>query len=39
MPIDIVKPFLDLMEKANKPRGVNGDARLHEPVMVVPPAS
>jgi regulator of protease activity HflC (stomatin/prohibitin superfamily) len=40
MPIDIVKPFLDLMEKANKPRGVNGDARPHEqPVMVVPPAA
>jgi regulator of protease activity HflC (stomatin/prohibitin superfamily) len=37
MPIDIVKPFLDLMEKASKPRGVNGDARLHETVTMVPP--
>jgi regulator of protease activity HflC (stomatin/prohibitin superfamily) len=36
MPIDLVKPFLDLMEKASKPLGVNGDARLHQPVVAVP---
>ena len=28
MPIDIIKPFLDLREKANKTAGANGDARL-----------
>lgn len=28
MPIDIIKPFLDLFEKANKPAGANGDARV-----------
>ncbi len=28
MPIDIIKPFLDLMEKTGKPAGINGDARL-----------
>ena len=38
MPIDIIKPFLDLMEKANKPRGMNGDARVHEAVTVIPTA-
>ena len=27
MPIDIIKPFLDLIEKTGKPAGVNGDAR------------
>jgi regulator of protease activity HflC (stomatin/prohibitin superfamily) len=37
MPIDLVKPFLDIMEKAGKPRGVNGDARPHETVAAVPP--
>jgi regulator of protease activity HflC (stomatin/prohibitin superfamily) len=37
MPIDLIKPLLDLMEKAGKPRGVNGDARLHETVTAVPP--
>jgi regulator of protease activity HflC (stomatin/prohibitin superfamily) len=36
MPIDMVKPLLDMMEKAGKPRGVNGDARPHETVTVVP---
>jgi regulator of protease activity HflC (stomatin/prohibitin superfamily) len=28
MPIDIIKPFLELMDKTGKPAGVNGDARL-----------
>jgi regulator of protease activity HflC (stomatin/prohibitin superfamily) len=28
MPIDIIKPFLDLVEKTGKPAGVNGSARL-----------
>jgi regulator of protease activity HflC (stomatin/prohibitin superfamily) len=28
MPIDIIKPFLELMEKAGKPTGANGDARI-----------
>jgi regulator of protease activity HflC (stomatin/prohibitin superfamily) len=28
MPIDIIKPFLDLFEKAGKPAGANGDARV-----------
>jgi len=28
MPIDIVKPFLQLLEKAGKPANANGDARL-----------
>src|ERR1700729_49090 len=28
MPIDIIKPFLDLMEKTGKPAGANGAARL-----------
>ena len=28
MPIDIIKPFLELMEKAGKPAGANGDARI-----------
>jgi regulator of protease activity HflC (stomatin/prohibitin superfamily) len=28
MPIDIIKPFLELMEKAGKPTGANGDARV-----------
>ena len=37
MPIDIVKPFLDLMEKAAKPRGANGDARLHDPAAPLLP--
>ncbi len=27
MPIDLVKPFLELMEKPGKPLGANGDAR------------
>ena len=27
MPIDIIKPFLELLEKAGKPVGANGDAR------------
>ncbi|WP_419759914.1 slipin family protein [Acidisoma sp.] len=37
MPIDLVKPFLDLMDKATKPRGMNGDARLHDASTLVPP--
>jgi regulator of protease activity HflC (stomatin/prohibitin superfamily) len=28
MPIDIIKPFLELIEKAGKPAGANGDARI-----------
>jgi regulator of protease activity HflC (stomatin/prohibitin superfamily) len=28
MPIDIIKPFLDLMEKSGKSTGANGDARV-----------
>ena len=28
MPIDIIKPFIELMEKAGKPAGANGDARV-----------
>jgi hypothetical protein len=28
MPIDIIKPFLELMEKTGKPTGANGDARV-----------
>ena len=28
MPIDIIKPFLEILEKAGKPAGANGDARL-----------
>jgi regulator of protease activity HflC (stomatin/prohibitin superfamily) len=28
MPIDIIKPFLDLREKAEKPASANGDARV-----------
>ena len=28
MPIDIIKPFLELLEKSGKPVGANGDARL-----------
>ena len=28
MPIDIIKPFLDLMEKTGKPIGANGDGRV-----------
>jgi regulator of protease activity HflC (stomatin/prohibitin superfamily) len=39
MPIDIVKPFLDLLEKATTPRGLNGDARLHQAVFVEPPCA
>src|ERR1700733_14317999 len=35
MPIDIIKPFLDLMEKTGKPAGINGDARL--PITRDPP--
>jgi regulator of protease activity HflC (stomatin/prohibitin superfamily) len=31
MPIDIIKPFLDLREKAGKPVGANGDARVSTP--------
>jgi len=27
MPIDIIKPFLNLLEQPAKPRGLNGDAR------------
>lgn len=28
MPIDLVKPFLDLVERPGKPRSANGDARI-----------
>jgi regulator of protease activity HflC (stomatin/prohibitin superfamily) len=28
MPIDIIKPFLEILEKTGKPSGANGDARL-----------
>jgi hypothetical protein len=28
MPIDVIEPFLDLMEKTGKPAGANGDARV-----------
>ena len=28
MPIDIIKPFLELLEKTGKPAGANGDARV-----------
>ena len=28
MPIDIIKPFLDLVDKAGKPTGANGAARV-----------
>jgi regulator of protease activity HflC (stomatin/prohibitin superfamily) len=37
MPIDIIKPFLDLMDKSGKTRTTNGDARaavLTEPAVV-----
>jgi hypothetical protein len=37
MPIDIIKPFLDLMDKSGKTRATNGDARaavLTEPAVV-----
>ena len=39
MPIDLVKPFLDLMEKAPKLRGVNGDARPYYTGAVLPPVA
>ena len=35
MPIDIIKPFLDLREKAGKPAGANGDGRV-SPAKDVP---
>ena len=35
MPIDIIKPFLALLEKAGKPAGANGDARV-PPMKDVP---
>jgi regulator of protease activity HflC (stomatin/prohibitin superfamily) len=35
MPIDIIKPFLDLMDKSGKTRATNGDAR---PAIVTEPA-
>ena len=28
MPIDVIRPFLELLEKAGKPAGANGDARV-----------
>ncbi len=31
MPIDIIKPFLNLLEQPAKPRGLNGDARAAGP--------
>jgi regulator of protease activity HflC (stomatin/prohibitin superfamily) len=36
MPIDIIKPFLDLMERPGKPSSANGDARI--PHVEVTPA-
>ena len=35
MPIDIIKPFLALLEKAGKPASANGDARV-PPMKDVP---
>ncbi|MFZ2006064.1 MAG: slipin family protein [Stellaceae bacterium] len=35
MPIDIIKPFLDLFEKAGKPAGANG--AIHAPLMADSP--
>jgi hypothetical protein len=35
MPIDIVKPFLQLLEKVGKPANANGDARV-PPIKDVP---
>jgi hypothetical protein len=28
MPIDIIRPFMDLLEKAEKPAAINGAARI-----------
>ena len=36
MPIDIIKPFLDLLDKAGKTRGVNGDARVPHIIESIP---
>ncbi len=35
MPIDIIRPFLELIEKAGKPASANGDARV-PPMKDVP---
>jgi hypothetical protein len=35
MPIDIIKPFLEILEKSGKPRGANGDARLADAPAVL----
>jgi hypothetical protein len=42
MPIDIIKPFLDLIDKPGKVRAANGDARglkLDDPHVHVPSAA
>jgi regulator of protease activity HflC (stomatin/prohibitin superfamily) len=39
MPIDIIKPFLDLIDKSGKARAANGDARalkLEDPPVLIP---
>jgi regulator of protease activity HflC (stomatin/prohibitin superfamily) len=38
MPIDIIKPFLELFEKPRKGRSLNGDARTAEPGVADSPA-
>jgi regulator of protease activity HflC (stomatin/prohibitin superfamily) len=38
MPIDIIKPFLELMEKGGKRTGANGDARVPLPLGAPPRA-
>src|SRR5271157_5276493 len=39
MPIDIIKPFLELLDKAGKTRGVNGDARVPHIIENIPVAA
>ena len=39
MPIDIIKPFLNLLEQPAKPRGLNGDARAAEGAAEGAPAA
>jgi regulator of protease activity HflC (stomatin/prohibitin superfamily) len=36
MPIDIIRPFLDIIEKSGKPLGANGAARV-PPAIDLPP--
>jgi len=38
MPIDIMKPFLELLEKAGKPTGANGVDRMSSPESIPPVA-